>query len=528
MKGRSASECHHNSNSDSSRNKTDILLRSVDEGEIHALPETSIVLYKDNRIVIYNPMTQTLCSTSRNTGNRDCDTLRTRGNLNCPLCMQTIDSRTFSYEATFYFSLLQGLMRQTTNLNSANFEPTNQAPDASEIPLRSSSEDLFSDVRYRRSATDRQGSDIPSHFLVTGYYDRFFTEIEKLGSGSYGHVYLCEHKLDDLSLGEYAVKKTPVGDNKTWLKKVLREVRLRERLRHPNVVDYKHAWMEIYSSGPLCPSVPWLFILMEYCNGGPLEDIIENHELEIESIWVILKDLLWGLQELHHHGILHRDLKPSNVLLNVGKTSQGDPSCRCLLADFGESELLSELRKPGATMGGHTGTIEFTAPEILEARQNHHMDDTDVEDVKSDIWSLGIILFRLLFGFLPFSDEDVHQCQMKILLGQDLLKVTPELLEKSNRKNCTVLVDLMTAMTSFDLKRRPFTDELLTHPFLSRWFTDPNIQKVGSAQLCSLIAHTKKANIEKNIREDPHYLINERRKSKQNKKTVLALRGKFP
>lgn len=61
---------------------------------------------------------------------------------------------------------------------------------------------------------------IPRSLLITGYYGRFFREIGLLGSGGYGSVYLTEHVLDGLALGFFAVKKTPVGDNRAWLQKV--------------------------------------------------------------------------------------------------------------------------------------------------------------------------------------------------------------------------------------------------------------------------------------------------------------------
>ncbi|CAK0833618.1 unnamed protein product, partial [Prorocentrum cordatum] len=78
---------------------------------------------------------------------------------------------------------------------------------------------------------------LPPGLLNTGYYARFFTEIRSLGVGSFGAVFLCRHVLDDLVLGDYAVKKVPVGDNKTWLRDMIREVKMFERLHHPNIVE---------------------------------------------------------------------------------------------------------------------------------------------------------------------------------------------------------------------------------------------------------------------------------------------------
>lgn len=112
--------------------------------------------------------------------------------------------------------------------------------------------------------------------LNQGYYDRFFVETKKLGKGFRGSVFLCQHILDGIHLGEYAIKKVAVGDNHDWLVQMLREVHLLERLHHPNIVSYKHAWLENHQLHQFSPEVTCLFILMECANGGNLEEYIER------------------------------------------------------------------------------------------------------------------------------------------------------------------------------------------------------------------------------------------------------------
>ncbi|KAJ2749285.1 putative serine/threonine-protein kinase iks1, partial [Coemansia nantahalensis] len=104
-----------------------------------------------------------------------------------------------------------------------------------------------------------------------GYYERFFLEQKKLGKGLRGSVFSCQHILDSVYLGHYAVKKVAVGNNHQWLQRMLREVKLLESLRHPNVVEYKHSWLETHQLTAFGPKVPCLFILMEYANGGNLQ-----------------------------------------------------------------------------------------------------------------------------------------------------------------------------------------------------------------------------------------------------------------
>ncbi|PIA19345.1 kinase-like protein, partial [Coemansia reversa NRRL 1564] len=108
-----------------------------------------------------------------------------------------------------------------------------------------------------------------------GYYERFFSEQTKLGKGLRGSVFSCQHILDGVYLGHYAVKKVAVGNNHQWLKRMLREVKLLESLRHPNVVEYKHSWLEMHQLTTFGPNIPCLFILMEYANGGNLQEYME-------------------------------------------------------------------------------------------------------------------------------------------------------------------------------------------------------------------------------------------------------------
>lgn len=104
--------------------------------------------------------------------------------------------------------------------------------------------------------------------LNSGYYRKFFVEEKKIGSGGFGSVYQVSHIIDGIQLGRYAVKKVPVGNNKPWLMRVLREVKALETLnKHPNIINYQHSWLEEEKTSDFGPAVPTLFILMELASG---------------------------------------------------------------------------------------------------------------------------------------------------------------------------------------------------------------------------------------------------------------------
>jgi serine/threonine protein kinase len=115
-------------------------------------------------------------------------------------------------------------------------------------------EDLDRSLDKGKSYEDDKGGEVPSK----GYYERFFLEERRLGMGAEGTVFLATHIIggnvlgmsvqsnfgSKLMIGTYAVKKIAVGESKEYLVRMLREVRLLENLRHPNIIPYHHSWIE--------------------------------------------------------------------------------------------------------------------------------------------------------------------------------------------------------------------------------------------------------------------------------------------
>ncbi len=293
------------------------------------------------------------------------------------------------------------------------------------------------DAEFVSSAPASPGATqgISSTAFSPNYFQRFFIEEGELGRGGRGVVLLVKHVLDGVFLGHFACKRVPVGDDHDWLEKVLVEVQLLQHLSHQNLVSYRHVWLEDVQFTKFGPSVPCAFILQQYCNagdlyryirrpprpttpedlkgrirrrskgqlehphpgGGPESDHPEAgggsnpRRLSFDEIYSFFRDIASGLKHLHAHGFIHRDLKPSNCLLH--DTGQ---EIRVLVSDFGEAQSESISRKSTGT----TGTISYCAPEVL--KEQYPGGPLGNFSAKSDIFSLGMILYFMCFASLPY------------------------------------------------------------------------------------------------------------------------------
>ena len=221
---------------------------------------------------------------------------------------------------------------------------------------------------------------------------------------------------------------------------VLIEVQLLQGLSHPNLVSYRHVWLEDVQLTRFGPSIPCAFILQQYCNSGDLLQYIigpgqphtstkeqmkermrrrskgmsdrpdlksGTRKLSFEEIYSLFKDITSGLAHLHSSNYIHRDLKPSNCLLH-----KDGNEFKCLISDFGEVQPENAVRKST----GSTGTISYCAPEVLKRDKFGRYGNFTA---KSDIFSLGMILYFMCFGRLPYKSAD---CFHEDLEDMDLLR----------------------------------------------------------------------------------------------------------
>jgi serine/threonine-protein kinase len=224
--------------------------------------------------------------------------------------------------------------------------------------------------------------------VVLGQYE----VVRPLGEGNMGKVYLARRKTDRKEVVVKVMHDHLTRDPK-FRELFEREMQFMARFKHPNVV-------ELYDAATRDPRN--LCIVMEYVNGTDLEEMLKRHKrFPLERVARWLGQLCSALQAAHSQGVIHRDLKPANLmLLNPG--TQGET---LKVMDFGLAKLsssvhisLDKLKGEGGIIA--TGTPEYIAPEQVRGDELDH---------RSDLYAVGVILFELLTGRLPFQGTSIEK-----------------------------------------------------------------------------------------------------------------------
>ena len=209
-----------------------------------------------------------------------------------------------------------------------------------------------------------------------------------VGRGGFGEVYFATSD---------AGKEVALKLIRRNLEVELRGVTHCLNLKHPNLVA-------LYDIRTDEMGDQW--VVMEYVCGESLEQVIERHPDGVpidEAMWW-MRGICAGVGYLHDHGIVHRDLKPGNVFLDEGTVKIGD---------YGLSKFISCSRRSGQTES--VGTVHYMAPEIANGRYGREI----------DTYALGVILYEMLTGKVPFEGESVGEVLMKHLTAEPPLDVVP-------------------------------------------------------------------------------------------------------
>jgi serine/threonine-protein kinase len=214
--------------------------------------------------------------------------------------------------------------------------------------------------------------------------------IEKLGAGGMGEVWRAEDKK---LLRHVAIKILPaqLALDAEWKERFLREARTVAQLNHPNIAT-------IYA---IDQQGDTLFLAMELIEGEPLSHMIARGPMLPADAVRVAAHVAEGLGEAHEKGIIHRDIKPDNILLSKRVVK---------ILDFGIAKQIGGTADPSLTQGGMVmGTPHYMSPEQALGRN---------VDARTDIFSLGTVLYEMLSGVKPFTGDAATQVLLQIVMQE--------------------------------------------------------------------------------------------------------------
>ncbi len=210
-----------------------------------------------------------------------------------------------------------------------------------------------------------------------------FTIDAVLGVGGFGVVYRARQERPSRDVALKLIR--PGVASPRLLRRFELEAELLARLQHPGIAH-------VYETGTLeTPAGTQPYFAMELVDGRPLDRYVEEHHLPTKARLRLFADICDAVHHAHAKGILHRDLKPSNILI----TPEGKPK----ILDFGVARALDsdiQLTTIQTEVGQLIGTVPYMSPEQAAA-------DPDALDTRSDVYTLGVVLYEMLTGRLPYD-----------------------------------------------------------------------------------------------------------------------------
>ncbi|KAM9571221.1 MAP/microtubule affinity-regulating kinase 3-like isoform 14-T14 [Salvelinus alpinus] len=255
-----------------------------------------------------------------------------------------------------------------------------QAMKRHPISVHTSHSNGRQEVTARSVRTRNSGADEQPH---VGNYRLLKT----IGKGNFAKVKLARHILTGREVAIKIIDKTQLNPNS--LQKLFREVRIMKILNHPNIVKL----FEVIETERT------LYLVMEYASGGEVFDYLVAHgRMKEKEARAKFRQIVSAVQYCHQKHIVHRDLKAENLLL--------DADMNIKIADFGFSNEFTM----GNKLDTFCGSPPYAAPELFQGKK---YDGPEV-----DVWSLGVILYTLVSGSLPFDGQNLKELRERVLRGK--------------------------------------------------------------------------------------------------------------
>ncbi|CAN6285904.1 unnamed protein product [Urochloa humidicola] len=251
-----------------------------------------------------------------------------------------------------------------------------------------------------------------------------------VGQGSFAKVFRAAHRRTGARVAVKAIDRRRV--EKRVHDGILKEREILKSIDHPNILRLLDT----------IDTTNMMYLVLEYCDGGDLDAFLQKHgRLPVATAKDLMRQLAEGLKVLRERNIVHRDLKPQNLLLSTS----GD-AIILKIGDFG----FAKHENLAATI---CGSPYYMAPEIWQGKDY---------DAKSDLWSVGVILFQLVTGKVPYTGSTCFQLHQNILASVELN--FPSEIEADLSPDC---IDLCRRLLQRDPRKRISFEEFFNHKFLA-------------------------------------------------------------
>ena len=290
-----------------------------------------------------------------------------------------------------------------------------------------------------------------------GYQKNNYKRGNLIGKGAFGYVYESINPIFDNKIAMKIIDKNKmnINDNNNIVNEekedMKSEINILKKLSHPNIVKI----FEFYETDN------YFYIITEFCKSGELSKYIINNNLTESQLCVIFYQVFSGLMYLHENHIIHGDLKPQNILISSKENNSvsNEIYSWIKIIDFGTAKMFKKEIIKGNDI---VGTLYYIAPEVFSSNSDNY-------DEKSDIWSVGIILYKALTKKYPFIGKSDDETVLSILENDydDSL-----LMNYSDE-----LKDLIKNLLMKDPNKRPSAKEALNHIWFKKFngrilFTD--------------------------------------------------------
>ncbi|XP_034139448.1 uncharacterized protein LOC117590502 isoform X3 [Drosophila guanche] len=296
--------------------------------------------------------------------------------------------------------------------------PTQAAPT---VAVAAAAAAVSTPQNYKVPSTSKISVD---KLLRVGYY-----ELEKtIGKGNFAVVKLATNIVTKTKVAIKIIDKTCL--NEEYLSKTFREISILKSLRHPHIT-------RLYE---VMESQSMIYLVTEFAPNGEIFDhLVANGRMKEPEAARVFTQLISAVNYCHLRGVVHRDLKAENVLL--------DKDMNIKLADFGFSNHYEE----GATLRTWCGSPPYAAPEVFQG--------LEYDGPKSDIWSLGVVLYALVCGALPFDGKTILELKSRVVLGKFRIPFFMS-------QECEHLIRNMLVV---EPDRRYTIRQIIKHRWLSEW-----------------------------------------------------------